>query len=616
MKTIKKILALIIINNFFIIQATIADNVEILESIIVTGSLIPIKLKQTGAAVTVITSKEIEESKTNNLAEILTGSTGFQVYESGGPYSLSRAFLRGNETDHTLVLINGMKIVDPATGRGSVDLERITLSGVERIEVIRGSQSALYGSEAIGGVINIILKRGGDKYKKYINLESSNRLDKTFSTGISGSIKKLFFSSNFEHSEGPGISAAEKSLGYEENDSYNIDSGQLTLDYEINSDTDISLTSRIFTSEIEEDKAPLGPIVDADRQTNLLDWQSQLSMEKKYDLFYMKISGSTSKARRYSLDEDRKFRRYIADLNIGKLQFVIPVNYSNTVVIGTSTERSHMDTQDENNAYDFKTSNTSIYFSYAKSYLENFYIDLSYRQNFHDLYGKSNTYRLASSYIINTSGYRIHSSFGTGYRAPTLDEIYGTYGSLDIKEENSRSRDLGIEFQSKNKKVRTDITFFSTQIDNLIGFGPAPGYLYQNQGSAKTNGIEFFINYIFRKNLEINTTYNFLTTNNNGKSLSRRRKHSGRTSIKWVIDRYPEFTSYSSIEYHSKARDDAFTGAKLSGYALIHSNLNYIIDSKTTIHLKVENFLDQKYHLADTAGTYGRTISLGMNLLF
>ena len=616
MKTIKKILALIIINNFFIIQATIADNVEILESIIVTGSLIPIKLKQTGAAVTVITSKEIEESKTNNLAEILTGSTGFQVYESGGPYSLSRAFLRGNETDHTLVLINGMKIVDPATGRGSVDLERITLSGVERIEVIRGSQSALYGSEAIGGVINIILKRGGDKYKKYLNLESSNRLDKTFSTGISGSIKKLFFSSNFEHSEGPGISAAEKSLGYEENDSYNIDSGQLTLDYEINSDTDISLTSRIFTSEIEEDKAPLGPIVDADRQTNLLDWQSQLSMEKKYDLFYMKISGSTSKARRYSLNEDRKFRRYIADLNIGKLQFVIPVNDSNTVVIGTSTERSHMDTQDENNAYDFKTSNTSIYFSYAKSYLENFYIDLSYRQNFHDLYGKSNTYRLASSYIINTSGYRIHSSFGTGYRAPTLDEIYGTYGSLDIKEENSRSRDLGIEFQSKNKKVRTDITFFSTQIDNLIGFGPAPGYLYQNQGSAKTNGIEFFINYIFRKNLEINTTYNFLTTNNNGKSLSRRRKHSGRTSIKWVIDRYPEFTSYSSIEYHSKARDDAFTGAKLSGYALIHSNLTYVIDSKTTIHLKVENFLDQKYHLADTAGTYGRTISLGMNLLF
>ena len=616
MKTIKQILALIIINNFFIIQATIADNVEILESIIVTGSLIPIKLKQTGAAVTVITSKEIEESKTNNLAEILTGSTGFQVYESGGPYSLSRAFLRGNETDHTLVLINGMKIVDPATGRGSVDLERITLSGVERIEVIRGSQSALYGSEAIGGVINIILKRGGDKYKKYLNLESSNRLDKTFSTGISGSIKKLFFSSNFEHSEGPGISAAEKSLGYEENDSYNIDSGQLTLDYEINSDTDISLTSRIFTSEIEEDKAPLGPIVDADRQTNLLDWQSQLSMEKKYDLFYMKISGSTSKARRYSLNEDRKFRRYIADLNIGKLQFVIPVNDSNTVVIGTSTERSHMDTQDENNAYDFKTSNTSIYFSYAKSYLENFYIDLSYRQNFHDLYGKSNTYRLASSYIINTSGYRIHSSFGTGYRAPTLDEIYGTYGSLDIKEENSRSRDLGIEFQSKNKKVRTDITFFSTQIDNLIGFGPAPGYLYQNQGSAKTNGIEFFINYIFRKNLEINTTYNFLTTNNNGKSLSRRRKHSGRTSIKWVIDRYPEFTSYSSIEYHSKARDDAFTGAKLSGYALIHSNLTYVIDSKTTIHLKVENFLDQKYHLADTAGTYGRTISLGMNLLF
>ena len=191
------------------------------------------------------------------VSQILTATAGFQAYKSGGPQSLTRAFLRGNETDHSLVLINGMKIVDAATGRGSVDLERLKLTGVERIEVLRGSQSAIYGSEAIGGVINIILSRGGIKPSKYLNIETSNRLDKDISTGISGNINKLYFATNYNHSEGPGISAAEKSLGYEENDSYNIDSANIIIDYDYNSSTEITLTSRVFTSELEEDDAPL-----------------------------------------------------------------------------------------------------------------------------------------------------------------------------------------------------------------------------------------------------------------------------------------------------------------------------------------------------------------------
>ena len=109
----------------------------------------------------------------NYVSQILSSTAGYQDYKSGGPQTLTRAFLRGNETDHSLVLINGMKIVDSSTGRGSVDLERLKLTGVERIEVLRGSQSAIYGSEAIGGVINIILQRGTDKNIKYFNTEIS-----------------------------------------------------------------------------------------------------------------------------------------------------------------------------------------------------------------------------------------------------------------------------------------------------------------------------------------------------------------------------------------------------------------------------------------------------------
>ena len=347
-----------------------------------------------------------------------------------------------------------------------------------------------------------------------------------------------------------------------------------------------------------------------------MDWQSALSLNKKYELFSVEASIETARARRYQLKEGIKFRWYIADLNIGRLKFNIPLNTKENFIFGVETERAHMDTQDQYNAYDFKVSSSSSFYSYTNNTIKNLFIDGSFRSNHHDLFGLSTTYRVAASYIISDSGFRLHSSYGTGYRAPTLDELFGSYGSINVKEEYSRSRDIGIEYSSLKKNFVTDLTFFSTQIDSLIGNGPAPGYKYKNIGSAQNNGIEVFMKYIPNNNITINSHYNFLTTNNNGRSLSRRKKHSGKTSINWVPEDLNMLSINSIAEYHSNARDGAFAGGHIAGYALFHSNINYTVDVNTKVQLKIENVLDQNYSEADTAGTYGRTLSLSLKLTF
>ena len=347
-----------------------------------------------------------------------------------------------------------------------------------------------------------------------------------------------------------------------------------------------------------------------------MDWQSALSLNKKYELFSVEASIETARARRYQLKEGIKFRWYIADLNIGRLKFNIPLNTKENFIFGVETERAHMDTQDQYNAYDFKVSSSSSFYSYTNNTIKNLFIDGSFRSNHHDLFGLSTTYRVAASYIISDSGFRLHSSYGTGYRAPTLDELFGSYGSINVKEEYSRSRDIGIEYSSLKKNFVTDLTFFSTQIDNLIGYGPAPGYKFKNIGSAQNNGIEVFMKYIPNNNITINSHYNFLTTNNNGRSLSRRKKHSGKTSINWVPEGLNMLSINSIAEYHSNARDGAFAGGHIAGYALFHSNVNYTVDVNTKVQFKIENVLDQNYSEADTAGTYGRTLSLSLKLTF
>ena len=142
------------------------------------------------------------------------------------------------------------------------------------------------------------------------------------------------------------------------------------------------------------------------------------------------------------------------------------------------------------------------------------------------------------------------------------------------------------------------------------------GYKFSNQGSAKNSGLELFIKYILSEEIKINSHYNFLTTNNNGRSLSRRKKHSGKTSINYIPRNISDLSLNSSLEYHSNARDGAFSGGHIAGYALMHSNINYNLNKNSIIQFKIENILDQNYSEADTAGSYGRTVSLGIKLSF
>ncbi len=598
------------------------------QRIVVTATRIETPYERVGSSVTVITRDEIERSGKTTVLELLRAVPALDVVQSGGPGGNASVFIRGAKSEHTLVLIDGIEANDPVTPGRSFDLAHLTTDNIERIEIIRGPQSTLYGSDAIGGVINIITRRGEGKPTFYISGEAGAFHTYRESVGASGTTGPFRFSVDLSRYDTDGISSADRRLpGNHEEDGYRNTTFSGRLGFAASEILDLDFVVRYTDARAELDNGG-GPNMD---DPNYRAWTEQLFLRGQarlelFDGFWEQIIGLS-----YT-DHDRTTRnntdpahptdleRSSYDGNIVRLdwQHNLRLHETNTLTVGFETEeekaRSRYYSQSAwgpfSSVFSRKSVRTnSCYVQDAISLWDRWFTTIGFRYDDHEVFGSQTTYRLATTYHIRETGTRLKASLGTGFKAPTLFQLYSAYGDPTLRPEKSNGCDIGIEQDLFGGALTLGITLFRNNIRQMIDFDTAT-WTYNNVAEAKTRGVEATATWRPTDAFSLLLAYTYTRTLDKAarQRLLRRPAHKASLQANYRLTK--KLNLNARVIYVGR-RDDmdfsTFPAARVSldDYVVADLGATYDVNPNLQVFARVENVFDKTYEEVKGYGTRG-----------
>ncbi|MBE9504952.1 MAG: TonB-dependent receptor, partial [Proteobacteria bacterium] len=505
-----------------------AEEVEI-GQVVVTATRTEAAIKSIPSSVTVITANEIEKQQVRYVNEVLREVPGLDVVQSGGPGRNTSIFIRGSNSGHLLVMIDGVQVNSPTTG--SYDFANLTVDNIERIEVVRGPQSTLYGSDAMAGVINIITKKGTGKPAFTIKAEGGSYDTKKGNVAVRGGNKKLDYSLAFSMIDSDGFSAASEANGNTEEDGYENKTLSAKMGYQISENINVGLTARRFDAEAEIDGGSSGLGVDDPNYTMETD-STTIAAKLKHTVGEMwdhtiKASLTTEKFKLVEGDPD-PFNWYNSniDTKIKTLDWqnnFYLLDEAHTITVGAEYEKA--EAENESAALDHSVSNKAIYLQDKISAIDSkLNLLAGMRYDDHKKFGSETTYKVAVSYLIDKTGTTLRSSYGKAFKAPTLNDLYYNNpavgrGNPNLEPEKSKGYDLGIEQELIDKHVIFSATYFKNDFKNLIEWVEYAPWLYepQNVAEANTKGWEFDLEVKAVENLIIGASFTRTDTEDEAK---------------------------------------------------------------------------------------------------
>ena len=587
-----------------------------LDPIVVTATRTATALSQIGSSVTVVTAEEIEEKQQTSVVDVLRSVPGVNLAQTGPTGGAVSVYLRGTDTKHTLVLIDGMEFRDPS-GFGGADLSNLTTDNIDRIEIARGSQSVLYGSDAIGGVINIITKKGSKTPQANLTVEGGSYNTFKESAGFSFGGDNVQTSFSVSRTDSDGYSALNEDDGLSEDDGYKNTTVMLNVGAQLTEKFEFKLNLRSTEAKYEYD----GSVFDMSTFTfvpkdldNVQETSERMArLEGTFHLFddawTMTLGTSASTYNRLYQTELYGRSEYDGQLTKFDIQNTIAIGDNQTVVIGAETEKAEYDNG--------KNRNTSIYIQDQIS-LGNFSTAVGLRLDDHEEFGQETTWRIAPTYKFEKTNTRLKASVGKGIKAPTLYQLYSPYGNEDLDAETSFSWDLGIEQALFDKSLIINLTYFFNDIDDYIDFydnGTPSNYdddHYSNIKTLETKGVESTIDWYASEYFTINLGYTYTDS----KDASNERKariplHKGSMGISvYPVD---NLTFNTNVIYTSQ-RDD--TAETLGEYTLVNVATSYQINDRFEIFGRVNNLFDEDYEEIAGYGTAGVSVYAGVKLTF
>jgi vitamin B12 transporter len=602
-----------------------ADAVTKTNRIVVTATRIETPIEETGSSISVVDQTQLIQQQPKNTHAALKQTSGIQLIQSGGPGTASSTFIRGANANHTLVLVNGVRV--NSNTDGGFNLSQIPVDSIERIEVLKGTQSALYGADAIGGVVNIITKKGGNKP---LSGSASTAIgEKGYSEEIltlSGGNEIVDFMSSLSYSELNGYDIADnKNNNGSENDPTRRLSLFNDLGFNFAEDGRADLTVLYNRNCTEIDNLGAWPnywqVDDPDRDTESEQWLTSLNVSKPVtERYTQNLRFSYNKEE--TIGRDNGAQDYLFETkNYGvSEQSDFQILENDTLSAGYEFRRFEAENSGSYEAQSIDQN--SVFLSNHLELYERLFVTLGTRFDHYSEFDSQATWNAAASFLAleNT---RLHGNIGTGYKVPTMNDLYWpadawSAGNPDLSPEKSKSFDVGVEQTLLDGKLIADATYFRSKITDMIVWAETAPWFWQpsNVNEAEIQGVELSLT---AKPVEdFSTTAWYTLTDaqdaNTGKELARRARHTAGLTANW------EYSSKGSVfagcTYTGNRYDDADNTREMDGFVTVDVGTRYKLTDMFSVFASVNNLFDKQYETAAGYGTIGRLASAGLKAEF
>ncbi len=595
------------------------------DTIVVTATRVPTPESEVASSITVIGAEDIAARQLQTLPDLLQQIPGLNVVQSGGPGSQTSVFMRGTNSNHTKVLVDGIDVSDPTNPTGAFDFSQFLTQDIERVEVLRGPQSGLYGSDAIGGVINIITKRGEGPAQ--FNASAQGGSFDTFNQtiGASGSLEQFHYAANVDHfhsGETPVTPSYVLAPGERRIDDYDDNvTASTKLGYDITEGLDVGLVALYTSTHLRitgDDYVDFYPLIYPDSSQSENDARQIYTRASGHWVTFggafeqtLGAAYSNLKSSDFSPDDPRSDlagNRVKADW-----QGVIRIAADEKLIIGAEHQRDEISLP--------IAASTRIESGYAElqsGFGTSLFNSASVRYDDNDRFGGKVTFRLAPTYLIEDSGTKLKASIGSGFKAPTLDQLFQSFPAYDffanpnLRPESSLGWDAGFEQALGAQTLRFGITYFHNIIKNLIADN-ADFTSYANIGRAVTDGVESFAAYqvLPSLGLRVDYTYTEATDAVLHEELLRRPKHKVDLNAGWQASRRLSLnaTLLGTSSWVDGNRDFTISRLTAPGFVTLKVAGSFEVTQHFAVFARIDNLFNHHYEepigfLAPTLGAY------------
>jgi vitamin B12 transporter len=615
------------------------NEASLLGDVIVTANRSPQAADRVGQSVTVLTTEQIEASQAVAVVDLLVRTPGVSLSRNGGVGASTSLRIRGAETDQTVVVVDGVKLNDPSSTGGGYNFGNLLTGDIARIEILRGAQSTLWGSQAIGGVVNLVTAEPTRPLQASLDAEVGSRGTQYLRAGIGGANDRVSWRLAGSHFTTDGFSTY--ALGTEDDGYENFGlSGRANV--KLTQDVSLDLRAVYSDGRVDIDgfPAPLFSFGDTREYAETKDLVAYAGLN--FGLLDGRLSNRLgygyTKTDRHNYDPDQAgngltFEARGENKRV-EYQGVFDIREGWTATFGAEHEESEFNT---GSPPTFSAKIDGVYAQVQGEVIDGLTLTAGVRRDDHDTFGGKTLGQVAAAWALNQGSTVLRASFGQGFKAPSLYQLYSDYGNTTLNPEEADGWDAGVEQHLFGDRLTVSATYFDRDTTNQIDYVSCPfsitpstpalcivdgalryGY-YGNTAHTKANGVELAAaTHLGPVEVQANYTYTDATNEtagaNYGRRLARRPQDTANLSATYV---WPfRLSTTVAVQYAGESFDSASNATRLDSYTLVDLRASYPLNDTVEIYGRVENVGDETYETTRGYGTAGRGTFVGVRARF